>query len=75
MSDKNAIQKKIGQVIRDARTSKNFSQEALAEASDLHPTYISKLETGRGNPTIASLKKIADSLGEKSSSLLEKAGE
>ncbi len=39
-----------------------MSQERLSEVSGLHRTYISSLERGARNPTLATLYVIADAL-------------
>jgi len=53
---------KLGERIRCLRRSHKLSQERLAEKTGLHPTYISRIEMGRANPTIGILQKIADGL-------------
>lgn len=52
----------LGQRIRENRKGKGFSQEKLAELSDLHPTYISHLENGKANPSLIILTNIANAL-------------
>lgn len=49
----------VGQAIKAARKAKRLSQEKLAEKTDLHPTYISKLEAGNTNATIMTLQSIS----------------
>ncbi|MGD9808534.1 MAG: helix-turn-helix domain-containing protein [Deferribacterales bacterium] len=56
------ILKALGERIRENRKAKGFSQEKLAELSDLHPTYISHLETGKANPSLIILTNIANAL-------------
>jgi hypothetical protein len=41
----------LGRAIRRIRKSRCISIEALAFAADLHPTYLSGIECGIGNPT------------------------
>jgi transcriptional regulator with XRE-family HTH domain len=51
---------KIYEKIKQLRTSKNLSQAELAEKLDLSHGHITRLETGKFNPSIEVLKKIAD---------------
>ncbi|MEW6104286.1 MAG: helix-turn-helix transcriptional regulator [bacterium] len=53
----------LGRKIQQIRKSLGLSQEALANKSDLHPTYIGRIERGEVSPTINVLNKIANSLG------------
>ena len=53
---------KLGQKLRILRTQKGYSQEVLAEKSNAEKTYISNIESGKGNPSIIYLKQIADAL-------------
>ena len=69
MSD---IAKKLGQRIRNYRTSQNLSQEKLAEFSGCHPSYIGQIERGEKNATIESVEKIASALNVSLSTLFEK---
>ena len=45
-----------------ARLDSNLTQQELARKCGLKQSNISRLESGRGNPTIKLLKKVADSL-------------
>ena len=45
------------------RTSRRMSQEALAPEADISPTYLSQIETGQRNPTVAALHGFATKLG------------
>ena len=66
--------KKIREVlsnrIRTIRNSKGLTQECLAEKAEIHPTYISRIESGKKLPTIIIICKIADALGVDSYELL-----
>ena len=53
----------VGKRIRDLREGKGISQEALAEKSSLHRTYIGGVERGLCNPSLKSLQRIAKGLG------------
>ena len=52
----------VGNKIRSIRTSKELSQEKLAEMANLHPTFISNLENGKLNGSILSFYRIAQAL-------------
>ena len=52
----------FGNVLRRLRKEHQLSQEALAFESDLERTFIARIETGRRQPTIASLFKLAKGL-------------
>ncbi|WLS77225.1 helix-turn-helix transcriptional regulator [Erwinia pyri] len=45
------------------RKDKKMTQEALALASNLDRSYICGIESGRRNPTLTTMVKIANALG------------
>jgi transcriptional regulator with XRE-family HTH domain len=59
----------LGLAVRELRRSKGLSQEELARASGLHPTYISGIERGLRNPTWRSIGRVCDALEVKISEL------
>ena len=64
--------KKVGELIKEARTNKGLSQTALAEMIDgLSGTDIGKAERGEKSLTDAQLKAIAKATGVTQKSLLE----
>ena len=64
--------KKVGTLIREARTAKKLSQEQLASGIDgLSGSDIGKAERGEKNLSQAQLKAIAKALGITQKSLLE----
>lgn len=63
MAIRSEPQPALGRAIRSAREERGLSQESLAAAADLHPTWISHLESGRKNPTWATVGRIAGALG------------
>lgn len=66
--------KKLGQLIREARTGAGFTQEQLAKKiSGLSALDISKAERGQKDLTQAQLKAIAKATGVTQTSLLEAA--
>ena len=52
----------LGLAVRDLRKRNGMSQEELAHASGLHPTYLSGIERGLRNPTWRSLGRICEAL-------------
>jgi len=53
----------LGNNIRQIRKEKGITIQDLAAATALSPSFISRMERGDLNPSIASVKKIADALG------------
>lgn len=56
------ITKKIGERIRQIRTKRGLSQEALAHIAELDRTYINSIENGKRNVGIENIEKIATAL-------------
>jgi ribosome-binding protein aMBF1 (putative translation factor) len=54
--------KVLGENIRTYRRSLKWSQEKLAEKSDLHHNYIGDIERGEENVSIDALKRVANAL-------------
>ena len=68
-------QKKVGELIKEARTKKGLSQEKLAGMVEgLSASELSKAERGEKDLTAAELKGIAKACGVTQKSLLEAAG-
>lgn len=56
------IQKKLGQRIKERRLELNMTQAKLADKTGLDRTYISGLESGRRNPALRNLNRLATAL-------------
>jgi transcriptional regulator with XRE-family HTH domain len=52
----------LGAAIRELRVERGLSQETLAEKADIHPTWVSHLESGRKNPAWGTVERIAGAL-------------
>ena len=52
----------IHSILRKLRKNKGVSQESLGKLTGLHRTYISMLERGVRNPSLATIEKIASAL-------------
>ena len=63
--------KKLTMTLRRLRTKRGLSQQGLAEKSGLSREYVARLETGRHNPSLATLQKMAKALGVPVTALLE----
>ena len=53
----------IGRRVRSARLTLGLSQARVAEICGLSVPYVSRIEQGKGNPTIAALGALAEALG------------
>lgn len=60
----------IGPLVKSLRLVRGLSQEALALRCGLSPDTIRRVEHGKMNPTIATLRKIAHGLDLRLSSLV-----
>jgi transcriptional regulator with XRE-family HTH domain len=60
--DASAIIRLFGENVRHHRQQKGWSQQRLAEAADLDRTYISDIERGARNPTLATAARLATAL-------------
>jgi transcriptional regulator with XRE-family HTH domain len=52
----------LGKAIRTLRKDAQLSQEALGQRAEIHPTWISHIESGRINPTWGNVRRIARGL-------------
>ena len=52
----------LAQKIKKIRKERKVSQHDLAEKVGINPNHLSRLETGKYNPSVSVLKKIAESL-------------
>ena len=57
--------------LKALRARQGLTQEQLAEKSGVSRTYLARLETGRQDPTLSTLEKLAQALGVKAGRLLE----
>jgi transcriptional regulator with XRE-family HTH domain len=57
-----AAESAIGAVIRKARKAKHLTLQQVADASDLSVSYLSQIERSLLNPSVGTLKRIADAL-------------
>lgn len=62
---------KLGEKIKEIRKSRNISQEALASLLKVNRNYLSRIETGKSDPTSTILKNIAEIFNIDLNTLLE----
>lgn len=58
-----SIQTRVSRNIQRIRREKDLSQEEVAYRADIHQTYLSGVETGKRNPSILVVERIAKALG------------
>ena len=63
----------LGVAIKTGRSTLGLSQEQLAERAGLHRTYVSDVERGARNPSIATVERLADALELPISVLFDRA--
>ena len=56
--------------MKSIRLDKKLTQESVAEGAGLHPNYISSVERGERNISIANIERIACALGVSMTALL-----
>ncbi len=65
----------LGNAIKEQRYALGISQEELAFRAGLHRTYVSEVERGERNPSIASIEKLAQALEVSFTSLFDRTGQ
>jgi transcriptional regulator with XRE-family HTH domain len=59
MAPRKEPQPALGQAIRRLRRERDLSQEELGHLAEIHPTWISHIESGRTNPAWGTVRRIA----------------
>ena len=65
------ISSKLGQNMKRIRMKKEMSQGDIARALEVDRGYISNIENGKKNPTLATIQKLADALKVSADELLK----
>jgi transcriptional regulator with XRE-family HTH domain len=73
MSASPASQAALGHAVKARRQEIELTQEQLANDTDLHQRWISNVETGKRNPSYASLRRLAAGLDLTTSQLIARA--
>ena len=64
MKETNATREEVAQQLREVRKSQGMTQESLADRVGTKKSSISRLESGRYNPSLDFLVKVAGGLGK-----------
>jgi len=67
----NKISTKLGQNLKKIRTQKKMSQGDIARNLGVDRGYISNIENGKKNPTLATVDKLAKALDVPANELLK----
>lgn len=68
---KEQLQQKLGEKIKEIRESKMISQQNLAAMCNFEKGNMSRIESGRTNPTIETIYKISQALSVKMIDILD----
>lgn len=60
-----SVERDIMRQIVEARIAEGLSQQELAAKCGMKPSNLCRLENGNGNPSVATLNKIARGLGKR----------
>jgi transcriptional regulator with XRE-family HTH domain len=63
----------LGEAVKRLREKRKLTQEAVAHAAGVHPTWVSRLEGGTLNPSWGMISRVADALGVEVSDLAKAA--
>ncbi len=61
--DPQAASAAFGRRVRELRDERGLSQDALADATDIHPTAIGRMERGAREPRLTTILRLARGLG------------
>lgn len=64
----------LGAAVRRVREAKGISQEKLALEAQVDRSYVSHIETGKNNPAVLTLVKLAGAMGISVADLVGQAG-
>ena len=64
----------VGEKLREIRKGKGLTLQQVADAAGLSKAFVSQIESGTANPSLASLKRVGSALGIPLAALFEGAG-
>jgi transcriptional regulator with XRE-family HTH domain len=62
VADQDPVQLLVGRALRSVRLQRGMTQERLAAACGMHPTYVSDIERGTRNPSWKAIVRLARGL-------------
>ncbi len=71
MSNDDDIAQRFGVRIRRLREAKIWNQERMPAEAGIHRSYLAGIESGRRNPSLQNIAKIAKALGVPIASLFD----
>lgn len=57
------VRERLSKNLQNLRRERALSQEGLAHKAEIHQTYLSGVESGKRNPSVLVLDRIAKALG------------
>jgi transcriptional regulator with XRE-family HTH domain len=66
-----ALRRQLGMKVQALRDKRAMTQEVLATKAGISRGYLARVETGRHEPTLTMLRKLAKALGVPVTALLE----
>lgn len=73
MTAEPAFQLALGEAVKARRLDLGLTQEQLSLHSNLHQRWVSNVETGKRNPSYASLRRLASALQLTTAQLIARA--
>lgn len=61
----------LGANLREARKKLGMSQEQVSEGSGVHATEVSRIESGKRDPRVSTVRRLAKAVKVKPGQLLE----
>jgi transcriptional regulator with XRE-family HTH domain len=61
---------RLGENLRGARKALKLTQEQVAERSGVHPTEVSRIESGKRDPHLSTIRKLARAVEVEPAALL-----
>ena len=72
-SSRASLKLRIGEVIRQHRQAKNWTQEAFADHIEMHRAQYGLVEQGKRDLRVSTLERVAAGLGEPAWAILREA--